>query len=83
MARRRHPKFIQKTGISEHKGALHRALGIPEGTVISPARLRQAAKRPGHVGHMARFAMILRKLPHHHGPLGHRRKRRARHSSSR
>lgn len=78
MSRHRPRKFIKGTGIKRHKGALHRALGIPAGRRISDAELASAARRPGHVGHMARFAQTLRTFRHHHS-----RRRRAHHSRSR
>jgi hypothetical protein len=82
MAKRRPRKFIQETGIGEHKGALHRQLRIPEGEHIPVPVLRRAAHAPGKLGKRARMALMLRRLPHHVGPLGtHRvkRKRRAHH----
>jgi len=62
-------KWIKKSGIAKHKGALHRALGIPMGQRIPDRTLIAATHRPGHVGRMAREAATLRSLPHHHGPL--------------
>ena len=79
MARRPY-KFIKSTGIKRHKGALHRALGIPAGRRITDAELASAARRPGHVGHMARFAQTLRTFRHRHGARG---RRRAHHRRSR
>ncbi len=60
-------KWVQKTGIAKHKGALHRALGIPEGQIIPLATLHKAADESGHVGHMARMAITMRGFKHHHG----------------
>lgn len=53
-------KFIQKIGLK--KGALHRALGIPEGQKIPKGALMEAAKKPGRLGKMARFAITLGKF---------------------
>jgi len=61
-------KWISKTGIKKHKGALHRALNIPVGQRIPDSRLIAATRRGGHVGHMARMAANIRGLPHHFGP---------------
>jgi hypothetical protein len=80
--RRKHRtrRFIQKTGISKHKGALHRALGVPEGQIIPLAMLEKAAKAPGRLGKQARLALVLRGLPRHHGPRKrHRAHARRRH----
>lgn len=57
-------KWIQKTGIDRpgHKGRLHRALGIPEGTKIPATLLASAAKRKGRVGREARMALTLRHM---------------------
>ena len=41
-------------------GALHRALGVPEGKTIPAGRVAAAAKRPGKVGAEARLAQTLR-----------------------
>jgi hypothetical protein len=67
-------KWIKATGIAKHKGALHRALGIPLGKRIPDRTLIAAMHRSGHVGKMARMAGNLRGLHHHHGPLKRRRK---------
>ena len=53
-------KWIQKAGLK--KGALHRALGIPEGSKIPYGRLVAAARKKGKLGRMARLAMTLGKL---------------------
>lgn len=53
-------RFIQKAlGQKGDKGRLHRALGVPEDQPIGKARIAAAAKRPGKVGRMARFAKTL------------------------
>lgn len=59
-------KWIQKSGASKpgHKGALHRALGISRGRKIPVRLLQRAAKAGGHLGHMARFALNVRRLRH-------------------
>lgn len=52
-----------------HKGALHRALGVPEHQTIPLELVRKAAKAPGKLGQQARLALTLRKMPH---PTRHR-----------
>lgn len=47
---------------TRHKGALHRSLGIPEGTNIPKGTLEGAAKRPGKIGREARLALTLEKM---------------------
>lgn len=49
--------FIQRA--IKHPGGLHRALGVPEGQKIPPAKVAAAAKKKGHLGKMARFAQTL------------------------
>lgn len=52
------PHFIQKA--IQHPGALHRALGVPEGQKIPHAKLVQATHSNNpHIAHMARFALTL------------------------
>jgi hypothetical protein len=63
---KRGSKWIQKTHLKH--GALHRELGIPTGEKIPLHILQQAAREPGKLGHRARLALTLRKLPRHHGP---------------
>ena len=53
-------KFIQKA--IKHPGGLHRALGVPEGQKIPEAKIREAAKKGGHLGRMARFAIVLKHI---------------------
>ena len=53
---------------TKHKGALHKNLGIPEGTNIPKSKLEAAAKRPGKIGSEARLALTLEKM--------HQKKRR-------
>lgn len=50
--------FIQKA-IGGDKGALHRALGIPQGQKIPQADLAKAAQEPGKIGAQARLAETL------------------------
>lgn len=59
-------KFIQKA--IKRPGALHRALGVPQGQKIPEAKVEKAAKEKGRVGREARFAETLEKMPRHHGP---------------
>lgn len=49
-------------GATKNKGALHRALGVPEDQKIPAKRLAAAAKLPGKVGREARLAETLGKL---------------------
>jgi hypothetical protein len=46
----------------KHPGALHRALGIPEGHKIGTVKLAAAAKKGGTIGRQARLAQTLSKL---------------------
>ena len=53
-------------GAIEHKGALHRALGVPEGQPIPPAKLAAAKNSKNeHVRRMAQFASVMGGF--HHG----------------
>jgi hypothetical protein len=45
-----------------HHGALHRALGVPEGKPIPASKEEAAAKRPGRVGREARLALVFRRV---------------------
>ena len=47
-------------GAIKTPGALHRALGVPQGKTIGAAKVASAAKRPGKVGAEARLAQTLR-----------------------
>jgi hypothetical protein len=49
-------------GATKHKGALHRALGVPQGEKIPPAKIVKAAKAGGKLGKEARLAQTLGKL---------------------
>jgi hypothetical protein len=53
-------KWIQKA--IKRPGALHRALGIPQGEKIPTGRLAAAAKSKGRLGKMARLAQTLKKM---------------------
>ena len=53
-------KWIQKANLK--KGALHKMMGIPEGTKIPWERLVAAAKKKGLLGQRARLAMSFRKM---------------------
>lgn len=50
--------FIQRA--IQHPGALHEALGVPQGQKIPEAELDAAAKKPGKLGRRARLAKTLR-----------------------
>ena len=52
-------KWIQ--GAVRHPGALHRALGVAQGSKIPLAKLQWAAKQPGKLGRQARFALNVRR----------------------
>ena len=71
MAHARPYKWIQKTGVKKphHKGALHRALGYAQGEHIPTKVLLSHKHDTGHLGHMVRFALNVRGLRHHHGPV--------------
>lgn len=62
MAHKRTKKFI-KTAI-KHPGALHEALGVPNGQPIPKRMLQEAANKGGKVGQEARFAETLEGLKH-------------------
>ena len=47
---------------TKHKGALHKNLGIPEGTKISKEKLEAAAEKSGKIGREARLALTLNKM---------------------
>jgi hypothetical protein len=49
-------------GATKNKGALHRALGVPQGEKIPAKKLAAAAKKGGKVGKEARLAETLRKM---------------------
>jgi hypothetical protein len=41
-------------------GGLHKALGVKEGDTIPVNKIHEAAKKGGHLGHMANFALTMR-----------------------
>jgi hypothetical protein len=45
-------------------GALHRALGVPQGQKIPAAKVAKAAHAPGRLGQEARFAQVLKGFNH-------------------
>jgi hypothetical protein len=47
-------------GATKNKGALHRALGVPEGKKIPSGKLANAAKASGKLGKEARLAETLK-----------------------
>lgn len=49
-------------GATKNKGALHRALGVPQGEKIPAKKLAAAAKKGGKVGKEARLAETLKKM---------------------
>ncbi len=49
-------------GAVKRPGALHKALGVPKGQKIPPAKEAAAAKRPGRVGQEARLAETFKKM---------------------
>ena len=53
-------KFIQAA--IKRPGALHKALGVPQGDKIPLAKVKKAAKSSGRLGRQARFALTLRKF---------------------
>lgn len=53
-------KWIQKA--IKKPGALHKAMGVPEGKKIPAKKLAVAAKKPGKMGQRARLAQTLSKL---------------------
>ena len=55
-------KWVQS--IHMRKGALHRALGIPQGKTIPYSKKVWASKQPGRLGRMGRLALTLGKMKH-------------------
>lgn len=55
-------KWIQAAHLK--KGALHKALGVPEGQKIPKHLLMTAANEKGRVGKMARLAVNMSKFKH-------------------
>ena len=46
-------------GATKNKGALHRALGVPQGEKIPEGKLKKAASAGGKLGKQARLAETL------------------------
>jgi len=67
MAGKTHEVSLGKKGsFHVHKGALHRALGVPEDEKISPSKMAEAKRSSNpHVRAMARSAKGLKAM--HHG----------------
>ena len=60
-----HISLGKKGSFNVHKGALHRALGVPEGKKISAKKMAQARKsKSKHVRNMARSAAGLKAMGH-------------------
>jgi hypothetical protein len=51
-------------GATKHKGALHKALGVPKDEKIPKAKLHAAEKKGGKIGREARLAENLSHLNH-------------------
>jgi len=49
-------------GATKNKGALHKALGVPEGEKIPAKKLSKAAGEKGKIGKEARLAETLKSL---------------------
>jgi hypothetical protein len=60
---KRKPKFWIQAAHPK-KGALHRQLGIPEGSHITNSLLLKYRHAPGKLGKRVRFALNLRKAAH-------------------
>jgi hypothetical protein len=61
----KHVSLGKKGGFSLHKGALHRALGVPEGQKIPAKKMAQARRsKSQHVRNMARSAAGLKAMKH-------------------
>ncbi len=60
--RNRGANWIAASGINQHKGALHRELGVPMGQKIPAGKLAAAAKGDSKLAKRARLAQTLRKL---------------------
>lgn len=56
--------WIQDAIKPERKGALHRALKVPEGEKIPAKKLKAAEKKGGKLGKMAQLAETLKKINH-------------------
>ncbi len=60
--RKKNSNWIEESGISQHKGALHKSLGVPMGTKLPMAKLKKAAGGDSKLAKRARLAMTLRGL---------------------
>lgn len=49
----------------KHPGALHKALGVPKGEKIPPAKIAAAKNKGGHLGKMANLASVFAKFRPH------------------
>ena len=55
--------WIQKSGVSQNKGGLHRALAVPQGKPIPAKKLSGALHSSNsHLQHMAQFAANVKGL---------------------
>ena len=56
-------KWIQKSGVAQNKGGLHRATGTPASKPIPASKLKAAlGSKNAHVRHMAQFAANVKGL---------------------
>ena len=53
-------------GATKNKGALHKALHVPQDEKIPASKLHAAAKKGGKLGKEARLAETLKRLNHKH-----------------
>lgn len=53
-------KWMQ--GAVKHPGGLHKALGVPMGQTIPPAKVAAAKNKGGHVAQMANLASVFSKF---------------------
>ena len=61
----KHVSLGKKGSFNVHKGALHRALGVPQGKKISKKKLAQGAKsKSGHVRRMVASAKGFAAMKH-------------------
>ncbi len=63
--KKRHKNWI--AGAIKHPGALHRELGVKQGSKIPAGKLAAAAKKGGTLGRRARLAETLKGLHHKKG----------------
>lgn len=54
--------WMSKAVPPSHKGNLHKALGVPMGKKIPPAKVATAKKAGGHLGQMANLANVFAKF---------------------